>query len=434
MSKVLINSILFLLLTSITVIASSSGQLDNDPKTNQAIFDKLIGYEYNLWGVKAENKNGASEYEYTGRIFLDKRKGYKANFQEDEHFFFFKEKFTNGQIFKVPGSGEATRFINKAHINEYYVALKFGPQWKHHQLRDILENLDASVGLDVGCSDCNFAKGYYDLEKDWALTVYYNIKPIFKDSDLSYEEMAAELLAALNEKEGFGETEEVIVAESKPVVKEAPQPVIEKPVVSKPVPTPPVSNPEPARVVESIPIPVIVNQNNKSYHVLFRVLTNADQTFDDLTHLGPMFKETFDANGSTRYLIGNCSTQEEARSLEQKVNQAGYNATILASYKNGQLGKYIDSPASYSDNSTTYNSTNSVDNMPRGYGQPIQFTAIGNGNKTFDQLSHLGEVYSEKVEGRKLYRYKLRPYNDLDISEVVQEVKGKGFTGAFIVK
>ncbi len=426
----------------ITLTCFANQTIDGEPQLSKdPAFDNLIGYEYNLWGVKAENRVGSSEYEYTGRLFLDKRQDYKATHDEDEHFFFFKKKFANEEVFKIPGSGKSTKFISKGKIDKYYVALKFGPQWKHHQLRDILKNIDQNVGADVGCKDCNYKKNYYDLETDWSLTVYYRIKPIFKETETSDSQMAKTLLLALSEKEGFSD---VAVVEQK--TKIGPPKKIdtklkeEKKVIS--MAELPVNNVEEKPEIIFKPIPEIIEQNLNSYHVLFRVLNDPHQTFDDLTHLGPLYKETFDDKGSTRYLIGNSTSLEEAKALEQKVKAAGYNSTILAAYKNGQLKDYIDSDIAttkYPEKTYTntyarqQESTINTDNS-EGYGRSIQFTAIGNGSKSFSQLAHLGKVYAEKVEGKKLYRYKLKVHNNLNESAVVDEVKGLGFTGAFIVK
>jgi len=436
---------LFFPLLSISGFAHATSIEIDTPPLKSPLLDNLIGYEYNLWAVKAENKTGSSEYEFTGRLFLDKRKDYKASYEEDEHFFFFKEKFSNGEIFKIPGSHETTKYVNKNDADNYYVALKFGPQWKHHQLRDILENVDTSVGSDVGCNNCNYKKSFYDYEKDWALTVYYEIKPIFKKSDKSDSDMARIVLASLEAKEGFGDaisSEDIAVHESplneekSDVVK---QTTIQKEVTSKSTSvinthevitatTSAVEKAPPVRIVA--PITEIVKQDVETYHVLFRVLNDPNQTFEDLKHLGPLYKETFDANGSTRYLIGNTRSMDEAIILEQMVNELGYNSTILASYKDGKLGKYIDSPAVLNNVPPASSNNNSA----RGFGKPIQFTAIGKSNKTFSELSHLGEVFSEKVSGKNLYRYKLRPYGDLDIGSVVTELKQLGFTGAFVSK
>ena len=433
--------ILFILLTIPCFLPSAiSSSEDHFPK--EAMYDNLIGYEYNLWGVKAQNKAGNATYEYTGRIFLDKRKEYRATFKEDEHFYFFKEKFSNGQVFKIPGSQKNTQFINKESTQDYYIALKFGPQWKHHQLRDILENMDGSVGTDVGCKECNYKKNFYDLKNDWSLTVYYQIKPIFKDTDQSDSEMAAAMLKALDVKEGFlksqgfEEPEPVIAAEVKTQTPITSKPTVPLPTASKPT----VSNTAPVVTspsVETAEVPQIIIQEQDTYHVLFRVLNDPNQTFDDLSYLGQVYKETFDSRGSTRYLIGNSTSFEEAKILEQKVRAAGYKSTILASYKNGQLKDYIDSAVTTSHtHKKTYTNTyaQQQEEASKSYGRSIQFTAIGDGAKSFSQLSHLGKVYAEKVDGKKLYRYKLKMYDSLDEASTVDEVKGLGFTGAFLLK
>jgi len=73
-------------------------------------------------------------------------------------------------------------------------------------------------------------------------------------------------------------------------------------------------------------------------------------------------------------------------------------------------------------------STTADNSLPFRY---IQFTATG-GGKAFNNLAYLGEVVSEKVPGRNLYRYKIKgQFTDGDVSWVISELGSRGFSGAF---
>lgn len=66
--------------------------------------------------------------------------------------------------------------------------------------------------------------------------------------------------------------------------------------------------------------------------------------------------------------------------------------------------------------------------VPRNY---IQFTAISEKDKSFSELEYLGQIYSEKVPNKSLYRYKVICH---DPDYVLRELKSKGYKGAFLVK
>ena len=64
----------------------------------------------------------------------------------------------------------------------------------------------------------------------------------------------------------------------------------------------------------------------------------------------------------------------------------------------------------------------------------IQFTAQGAG-MSFPKLSHLGEIHTEKVPGRNLYRYQLKGnYDSKAIDNVIKELAKLGFPEAFVVR
>ena len=113
------------------------------------------------------------------------------------------------------------------------------------------------------------------------------------------------------------ESKEVVVSE--PIEKES------KPETKKPKPQ----------------IEEVVKSEVISYHILFRVLDNPFETFDELKSIGPLYRETFDDKGNSRYLIGNTDNINEARSLLAKVKEAGYKASFVAEYKDGSLNKIL---------------------------------------------------------------------------------------------
>lgn len=85
----------------------------------------------------------------------------------------------------------------------------------------------------------------------------------------------------------------------------------------------------------------VINSDVVSYHILFRVLPNPYEKFDELKQFGPLYRETFDKNGNSRYLIGNTDDIKEAKILLEKVKKAGYGASMVAEYINGTLSKII---------------------------------------------------------------------------------------------
>jgi len=89
-------------------------------------------------------------------------------------------------------------------------------------------------------------------------------------------------------------------------------------------------------------IKAIKKDGKLSYHILFRVLDNPYETFDDLKPFGQLYRETFDNKGNSRYLIGDTSSLIEAAILLKKVKQAGYPISFIAEYKNGNFVKIIN--------------------------------------------------------------------------------------------
>lgn len=86
----------------------------------------------------------------------------------------------------------------------------------------------------------------------------------------------------------------------------------------------------------------IFNDDEFSYHILFRVLGSPTEDFPELRHIGPLYRETFDTKGSTRYLIGNSETIEGARKLVDLVVESGFKSAYIAEYRYGKLSRYVD--------------------------------------------------------------------------------------------
>ncbi|MFZ1791037.1 MAG: hypothetical protein WAT92_22120 [Saprospiraceae bacterium] len=85
----------------------------------------------------------------------------------------------------------------------------------------------------------------------------------------------------------------------------------------------------------------VIKSDVVSYHILFRVLNNPYEKFEDLKQFGPLYRETFDAIGNSRYLIGNTDDVDIAKKLLEKVKKAGYPASMVAEYINGQLTNIV---------------------------------------------------------------------------------------------
>lgn len=61
----------------------------------------------------------------------------------------------------------------------------------------------------------------------------------------------------------------------------------------------------------------------------------------------------------------------------------------------------------------------------------IQFVAT-TGGKTYSELSYLGNVISEAVPGRNVYRYKISGnFSNSDVSRIIAALKTHGYSGAF---
>lgn len=84
-------------------------------------------------------------------------------------------------------------------------------------------------------------------------------------------------------------------------------------------------------------IPELKKEEITTYHILFRVLDNPYQVFPYLEKLGPLYRETFDRQGNSRYLIGEETSIKKARKLLKKVKKSGYPSSIIVEYVNGEM-------------------------------------------------------------------------------------------------
>ena len=119
------------------------------------------------------------------------------------------------------------------------------------------------------------------------------------------------------------------------------QKLVEQEIVTAKIPEVPVKEEKENNQIPAPQIQEIIKSDVISYHILFRVLPDAYQKFDDLKHLGPLYRETYDAKGNSRYLIGNTDSKSEATKLLAAVKKAGYPASFIAEYINGQLSQII---------------------------------------------------------------------------------------------
>ncbi len=143
------------------------------------------GFTYNLVAIKGESVGGGATLEYSGNIFLDGRKSYKANYKKGEHFNFEKFTMKDGQVYIIPGYHKSAKLIKHNRSKDYHVALKLGNAWSQYYYHDIMENRSVKVGSELGIKNCNFKKAVYDYENNWMVTAYFEIKPVYYDASKS---------------------------------------------------------------------------------------------------------------------------------------------------------------------------------------------------------------------------------------------------------
>ena len=323
----------------------------------------VIGYEYNLWGIKADRIAGKEKLLYTGRIFLDVRKEFKSTHDEDEHWFFSKEVIEDGQVLRIQGSDKPSLEVKHHQTEDYYVTLKLGNKWSRFYYQDILNEEKSEVGKDVGCEECNFSEQIYLPEEDWIITLYFEIKPYYKfpkidaedeDAPIITDSLTNDMISSANipdsiksnnelgEQKDQSEEEIYVVSTHKmpEINKEegsrAPMKVSFSPTRYYPKST------EVDDKFTDAPIPLVPSSTDISYHVLFRIMPTAYEEFEDVQEIGILYRETYQENGKTRYLVGHSRTLEEARNVADKMQGIGYRNLYIASYREGNLQKYAE--------------------------------------------------------------------------------------------
>lgn len=151
---------------------------------NENVENTVIGYTYNLHKIKAHRFGGDETIKLSGRVFLDPRTKYSPKHKSEEHWYFYRYEFKHHDIFEIPGKKAISKIVKHDKTKDYFVALKFINQWRQHSYTDIMDNVNVSAGHEVGCEECNFKNEIYDITGNWMFTVYYEIKPIYKDENL----------------------------------------------------------------------------------------------------------------------------------------------------------------------------------------------------------------------------------------------------------
>ena len=62
----------------------------------------------------------------------------------------------------------------------------------------------------------------------------------------------------------------------------------------------------------------------------------------------------------------------------------------------------------------------------------IQVAALISDSRSFEKLSHLGTLTVEKIKSKNLYRYKIIPFGNRNLNEVLAEIRTTGFPDAFV--
>ena len=63
----------------------------------------------------------------------------------------------------------------------------------------------------------------------------------------------------------------------------------------------------------------------------------------------------------------------------------------------------------------------------------VQFIALSDSNKSFEELKHLGQIVIEKAPGANLYRYKLGYYSsEEEAHRVITHLRQLGYSESFI--
>jgi len=291
-------AISFFAFSSFTFFSEGSINITNPSK------EDVIGYKYNLWAVQANSPESGSTYSFTGRIFLDRRKEYKAAFKKDEHAFLFQHTFKNGEIHHIKGNQIFTEVIKYSEISDYYIALKFGQEWVHHTFDDIFRVQSKKVGNDVGCETCNFTKVIYSSEDDWTLKLYYEIRPVYKEGIES-----PALVTEIEQQKTMHEATQMVQLSTD--TKDAP-----------------------------MNLKVLSANNMTTYHVVIPDKESTEENYAKLKDVGPVYIETFDDSSRIRYLIGNATSYKRVKEIARQVEDLGFQNCKIAKCKSGVIKSY----------------------------------------------------------------------------------------------
>jgi len=197
----------------------------------------------------------------------------------------------------------------------------------------------------------------------------------------------------------------------------------------------------------------IKDRKEISYHILFKVIGDPNKQFDDLKSMGSLHRETYNDNGSTRYLLGDTKNPNSLKHLIKQLNTRGYSASYIVEYKDGTLYKYFEeqgeiekpkkivasrSTASIPISSPSITEPNySIDQIfnDEEFSYHILFRVLGTPDKDFPKLRHIGPLYRETFDAKGTTRYLIG--NSVSIEgarKLIKLVKEAGFKSSYIAE
>ena len=208
----------------------------------------------------------------------------------------------------------------KSKINEEEFTIESSSKQDHYKVLFTVENVPEKSFLSLS----SIGPVYYSQVN--STTYFYYI------GHYTSEDKARSTLKKIK-RSGFADAK-ILEFSNGELVREVPEEIVEKIESTKP-------QMENEPIKEQPVIQEVIKTEEITYHILFRVLDNPFEEFPDLEELGPLFRETFDDKGNSRYLIGNTDDLQEAEMMLQKVKDAGFKASFIAEYKNGKLHKIL---------------------------------------------------------------------------------------------
>lgn len=230
---------------------------------------------------------------------------------------------TTPPVVKVDNnSKEDTESVNpKTEINEEEFTIGSSSKQDHYKVLFTVENVPEKSYLSLS----SIGPVYYSQVN--STTYFYYI------GHYTSEQKAKSTLQKVKSS-GFADAKILEFSNGK-LKREVPEEVVEMIESNKPI-----------KVIEDIEeVPVIqevLKTEEITYHILFRVLDNPYEEFPELLTIGPLFRETFNNQGDSRYLIGVSKRIEDARVLLQQIKKAGFKSSFIVEYKNGELWKIIE--------------------------------------------------------------------------------------------